>query len=98
MIAVIALPVALIAALCILTYRLATFALARHAGLAAARFAHGTGTGSVGAGIDGVISGGASFGILTFLFANVRAPFVRLAVAVIFAAPATVTGYAVVHA
>lgn len=89
MIAVIALTMALVAALSILAYRLATFALPVMLAVAAARFAHGSGAGWAGAGIVGVISGAASFGILTFLFASVRTPFVRLAVAVIFAAPMT---------
>ncbi|YBW40689.1 hypothetical protein ACMYR2_3222 [Nitrobacter sp. TKz-YC01] len=65
--------------------------------LAATRFAYGTGAGWLGAGIVGVVAGVASFGILTLLFAILRAPILRIALALIFAAPAAVAGYALVH-
>lgn len=97
MLAVIILTLALVAVLCVLAYRLATFALPFMLALATARFAHGAEAGWLGAGFVGIISGAASFAILTFLFASVGARFLRLAVAAIFAAPAAVAGYALIH-
>ena len=97
MIAVILLTVPLVIMLCVLAYRLVTFALPFMLALEAARFAHGAGAGWIGAGIVGFFAGVASFGILALLFATLRAPILRLAVALIFAAPAAVAGYALVH-
>lgn len=97
MIAVIVMVVALASTLCLLAYSLATYALPFMLTLAAARFAYGTGAGWIGAGIVGLASGAASFGILALLFATLRAPVLRIVVAVIFAAPAAVAGYALVH-
>jgi len=65
--------------------------------LEATRLAYATGAGWIGAGIVGFFAGVASFGILAFLFATLRAPILRLAVAVVFAAPAAVAGYTLVH-
>lgn len=97
MIAVILMTVPLVIMLCVLAYRLATFALPFMLALEAARFAFATGAGWVGAGIIGFFAGVASFGILALLFVTLRAPIWRLAVALIFAAPAAVAGYALVH-
>lgn len=97
MIAVILLTVPLVIMLCALAYRLATFAMPFMLALEAARFAFATGAGWIGAGIVGVFAGVAAFGILAFLFATLRAPILRLVVAVVFAAPAAVAGYALVH-
>lgn len=97
MIAVILLTVPLVIMLCVLAYLLATFALPFMLAVEAARFAYATGAGWIGAGIVGFIAGVASFGILAFLFATLRAPILRVAVAQIFATPAAVAGYALVH-
>lgn len=97
MIAVILLTVSLVVMLCVLAYRLATYALPFMLALEIARFAYATGAGWTGAGIVGFFAGVAAFGILAFLFATLRAPILRLAVAVVFAVPAAVAGYALVH-
>lgn len=97
MIAVILLTAPLVIMLCVLAYRLATYAMPLMLALEVARFAYATGAGWIGAGIVGVFAGVAAFGILAFLFATLRAPILRLAVAVVFAAPAAVAGYALVH-
>jgi hypothetical protein len=97
MIAVILLTVPLVIMLCVLAYRLATYALPFMLALEIARFAYGKGAGWIGAGIVGFCVGVAVFGILAFLFATLRAPVLRIAVALIFAAPAAVAGYALVH-
>ena len=78
-------------------HTLAIYALPFMLALAATRFAYGTGAGWLGTGIVGVVAGVASFGILTLLFAILRAPILRIALALIFAAPAAVAGYALVH-
>lgn len=97
LIAVILLTVPLVIMLCVLAYRLATFALPFMLALEAARFAYATGAGWIGASIVGFFAGVAAFGILAVLFATLRAPILRLAVAIVFAAPAAVAAYALVH-
>jgi hypothetical protein len=97
MIAAILLIVPLIIMLCVVAYHLATFALPFMLALEAARFAYDTGAGWIGAGIVGFVAGVGSFVVLAWLFDTLRAPVLRLAVALIFAAPAAVAGYALVH-
>lgn len=97
MIVGIVMSVAAIATLCVLAYRLATHALPFMLALAAARFAYTTGAGLVGAGLVGLAAAAASFAILAFLFATARTPILRVTIAVLFAAPAAVAGYAIVH-
>ena len=97
MIAMIVLTVMLIGAMCFLAYTLATYALPFMVALEAARFAYGTGAGWIGAGIVGLVAGAASFGVLVFLFATLRAPILRIVVALIVTGPAAVAGYALVY-
>lgn len=97
MTAMIVVTVMLIGMMCVLAYTLAIYALPFMLAIAATRFAYATGTGLLGAGIVGLVAGAALFGILTFLFATLRAPILRIALALIFAAPAAVAGYALVH-
>ena len=97
MTAMIVVAVMLIGMMCVLAYTLATYALPFMLALAVTRFAFGTGAGWVGAAIVGLAAGAASFAILAFLFDTLRAPILRIALALIFAAPAAVAGYALVH-
>lgn len=97
MIMLLVVAIVLVSAVALLAYRLATFALPFMLALEAARFAYATGAGWIGAAIVGFFAGVAAFGILAFLFATLRAPVLRLAVAIVFAAPAAVAGYALVH-
>jgi len=94
---VIVMAVAFTVMLCGLAYSLATYALPFMVTLAAARFAYATGAGLVGAVVVGLATGAAAFGILATLFATVRAPILRIALATIFAVPAAAAGYALVH-
>lgn len=94
---VIVMAVALTVMLCGLAYSLATYALPFMVALATARFAYVTGAGLVGAVVVGLAVGAAAFGILATLFATVRAPILRVALGAIFAVPAAVAGYALVH-
>lgn len=93
----IVLAIVVFCGMAVLAYRLATFALPFMLALEAARFAYATGAGWIGSGIVGFFAGVAAFGILAFLFATLRAPILRIAVALVFAAPAAVAGYSLVH-
>ena len=97
MMALIVVTIMLIGMMCVLAYTLAIYALPFMLAVTAARFAYGTGAGWVGAAIVGLAAGAGSFGILTLLFAILRAPGFRIALAILFAAPAAVAGYALVY-
>lgn len=97
MVAVMFMSVALIALLCVLAYTLAIYALPFLLGLAAAQFAYQTGSGLIGAGLVGLFSAGVAFAVLAVLFETIRSPVIRLVVALVFAAPAAVAGYALVY-
>tara|TARA_R110002051_G_scaffold2924_11_gene15444 strand:+ start:18174 stop:18590 length:417 start_codon:yes stop_codon:yes gene_type:complete len=97
MIAVMLMSVALIAGLCVLAYTLAVYALPFMLGVEAARFAYATGSGLIGAGLVGLVAGAAAYGLLVFVFASLRSPILRLIVALIFATPAAMAGYALVY-
>ncbi|AWC24824.1 MULTISPECIES: hypothetical protein [Hyphomicrobiales] len=97
MVAVMFMSVALVALLCVIAYTLAVYALPFMLGLTAAQFAYQTGSGLIGAGLVGLFAAGIAFGVLAVLFETIRIPIVRLIVALIFAAPAAVAGYALVH-
>ena len=97
MIPMILLGITLVGLLCVLAYRLATYALPFMLGLAAARFAYDSGSGLIGAGIVGCVAGVASFGLLRLLFVRLRMPILRGLVAVIFVIPAAVAGYQLVN-
>ena len=97
MVAVMLVSVVLIAILCVVAYTLAIYALPFMLGVTAAQFAYQTGSGFIGAGLVGLVAAGAAFGILALLFDTLRPPTLRLIVALVFAAPAAVAGYALVH-
>lgn len=97
MVAVMLMSVVLIAGLCVLAYTLAVYALPFMLGVTAAQFAYQTGSGFIGAGLVGIVTAVAAFGILAFLFDTLRPPILRLIVALVFAAPAAVAGYALIH-
>ncbi len=89
--------VALVGILCVVAYTLAACALPLMLGFAAARFAYHTGSGLIGASFIGLIAAAAAFGVFSVLFATLRSPILRLIVALVFAAPAGLAGYALVH-
>lgn len=97
MVAVMLMSVLLIAGLCVLAYTLAVYALPFMLGLTAAQLAYQTGSGLIGAGLVGLVAAGVAFGVLALLFDTLRSPILRLIVALIFATPAAVAGYALVH-
>ena len=95
--AVMLMSVALVGILCVVAYALATYALPLMLGFAVARFAYHTGSGLIGASLIGLIAAVAAFGVFSLVFATLRSPILRLIVALIFAAPAALAGYALVH-
>lgn len=95
--AVMLMSVALLGVLCVVAYMLATYALPLMLGLAAARLAHYTGAGLIGAGLVGFIATATAFAAFSVLFATLRSPIPRLIVALVFAAPAGLAGYALFH-
>lgn len=97
MIAVVLLSVALIAGMCALAYILAVYALPFVLGVQAARFAYATGSGLIGAGLVGLLVGATAYGLLLFAFASLHSPILRLIMALVFAVPAAIAGYALVH-
>lgn len=97
MIVLMLMAVALVAGLCVLAYTLAVYALPFMLGMEAARLAYASGSGLIGAGLVGLIAGAAAYGLLVVLFMAVRTPILRLAVALVFAAPAAIAGFALVH-
>jgi hypothetical protein len=91
------LSVVLIGAMCALAYTLATYALPFLFAVTVTRLAFATGAGFVGAGIVGLFAGVAAYGLLAYLFATLRSCSLRLAIALMFATPAAIAGYALLH-
>ena len=96
-VAVMLMSVALVGILCVVAYTLATYALPLMLGFVVARFAYHTGSGLIGASFIGVVAAAAAFAVFSALFATLRSPILRLIVALVFAAPAAIAGYALVH-
>jgi len=97
MIVLMLMAITLLADLCILAYTLAVYALPFILGVEVARLAYASGSGLIGAGLVGLIADAVAYGLLIVLFMAVRPPILRLALALVFAAPAAVAGYALVH-
>lgn len=97
MIVLMLMAVALVVGLSVLAYTLAVYALPFMLGVEAAKWAYASGSGLIGAGLVGLVAGTAAYVLLVVLFTVVRSPILRLAVVVIFAAPAAVAGFALVH-
>ncbi|MHB2266778.1 hypothetical protein [Aliihoeflea sp. PC F10.4] len=97
MIVLMLLAVALVADLCVLAFTLAVYALPFMLGVEAAKWACASGSGLIGAGLVGLVAGAAAHGLLVFAFTSLRSPVLRLNVALVFAAPAAVAGYALIH-
>ncbi|MBB6305024.1 hypothetical protein [Rhizobium leucaenae] len=97
MIVLMLMAVGLVAGLCVLAYMLAVYALPFTLGLEAAQWAYASGSGLIGAGLVGLVAGAASYGLLIVLFMVLRPLILRLGVALVFAAPAAIAGYAFVY-
>lgn len=84
---------AVIGLLCWLLFTLAVFALPFFVGLDVGIWTHQTGTGIFGAFLIGAFAAGATFGIGQILLAVLRPTWLRLLVALAFAAPAALAGF-----
>ena len=86
-----------LAVLCWLLFHLATLALPLAVGISAATLAYSSGAGLTGAGVVGFMVGVVTLAAGQFLVSATRSPALRAATATVFAAPATIVGYSVVH-
>lgn len=89
--------VAAIGFFCWLLFTLAVFALPFFVGVTAGMWAYDTGAGRLGAIAVGVVAGALTFGIGQLLLVFVRPLWARIAIALAFAAPATIAGYHATH-
>jgi len=97
MIALLTSSVVMIVIMCSLAYMLATYAVPFFFAVMATRFAFATGAGYIGAGIVGLFAGVGAYGFLVYLYDTLRSPGLRLSLALIFAIPAAIAGFALVH-
>lgn len=94
---IIVLAVALSAATCVLAFALATYALPFMFGLAAFHLAHACGAGMIVAGVVAITAAILSFAFFVYLREVLRSQSARLVFTVVYAAPAAVAGYALMH-
>lgn len=78
---------------CWLLFMLAVYALPFFASVTAAVAAFHSGAGVIGAIIVGIVAGIATLGAGQIAFAVTRSPFIRAAIALLFAVPAAFAGY-----
>src|SRR5262249_36607494 len=78
---------------CWLLFTLAVYALPCFVGMSAAFAAYHHGTGVFEAGITGLLAGIATLVVAQLLFATIRIPILRAAIALLFTIPAAVAGY-----
>lgn len=88
---------AAICALCWLLFTLAIYALPALGGMAAGMWAYQTGAGLPGSVLVGLVSAGLVFGLAQLLILFARPMWVKLAVALAFAAPAAIAGFHATH-
>ena len=86
-----------LSALCWLLFHLATLALPLAVGISAAMLAYSSGAGLTGAGVVGFMVGVVTLAAGQFLVSATSSPALRVATAAVFAAPAAIVGYSVVH-
>ena len=83
---------------CWFVFNLAVYALPFFAGMTAGLAAYHHGAGPLGAVMVGLCAGAATLVFGQFLFAHFRSPLFRIALAAVFAIPAAIAGYHLVHA
>lgn len=91
------LSIAAIVFFCWLLFTLAVFALPFFVGVNTASWAYNTGAGWLGALIVALVAAALTFGILQFLLIVVRPIWMKIAIAMVFVAPAGIAGYHAVH-
>ena len=89
--------IAAIGFFCWLLFTLAVFALPFFAGLSAGVWAYHSGASWLGAIVVGVVGGGLTLGVGQILLLTVRPMWAKLAIALVFVAPAAIAGYHAVH-
>ncbi|MBY6243432.1 hypothetical protein [Methylosinus sp. Sm6] len=82
---------------CWLLFTFAVFALPFYAGLTVGAWAFHTGAGWLGGAVIGVIAAGVTFGVGQLALAFVPWTWLRLAIVLVYAAPATIAGYYATH-
>lgn len=82
-----------VAVLCWLLFTLAVFALPFFAGVSLGLWVHGTGAGILGGVIVGALAAAVTFGLFQLLLLFASPAWLKLAILVVFVAPAVVAGY-----
>ncbi|PZP53377.1 MAG: hypothetical protein DI595_03640 [Agrobacterium fabrum] len=82
---------------CWLLFTLAVFALPFFVGVSAGMWAMNSGVGWLGAILIGALAAGFTFGVGQLLLGTVRPLWGKLAIALVFVAPAVVAGYHATH-
>ncbi|MBB4010437.1 hypothetical protein [Allorhizobium taibaishanense] len=94
---IILLAVALCTALCVLAFVLATHALPFMAGFAAFQLVQACGAGAIVAGLAAIAIAILSLALFAYLRQVLRNPYARLFLALVYAAPAAIALYALMH-
>ncbi|ESX86589.1 MULTISPECIES: hypothetical protein [unclassified Mesorhizobium] len=89
--------IAAIGILCWLLFTLAIVALPLVVGVNASTWAFNTGTGWLGAILVGILAAGLTLGVGQILLCVIRPMWAKLAIAMVFVAPAIVAGYHTTH-
>ena len=89
--------IAAIGILCLLLFTLAIVALPLFVGVNASTWAFNTGAGWFGAILFGILAAGLTLGVGQILLGVVRSMWAKLAIAMVFVAPAIVAGYHAAH-
>ncbi|MER8569708.1 hypothetical protein NKH85_28610, partial [Mesorhizobium sp. M0924] len=89
--------IAAIGILCWLLFRLAIFALPLFVGVSAGTWAFNTGAGWLGAVLVGILAAGSTLGVGRILLGVISPIWAKLAIVLIFVAPAIVAGYYAPH-
>ena len=82
---------------CWVLFTLAIYALPFFIGLTAGMYAHQAGTGPLGTIALGLVAGAFAVVLGQLVISTVRAPILRITIALIFAAPAALAGYHATH-
>ena len=91
------LAISLTIMLCIIAYNLAIYALPVMVGLSAAQFVYGAGAGVLMSGLATIGAALLSIGLVIAVLGFAKNPVLRLIALAVFAVPAAVAGYALVH-
>ncbi|KAB2680944.1 hypothetical protein [Brucella pseudintermedia] len=91
------LAISLTIAFCIFAYNLAIYALPFMVGLSAAQYAWGAGAGIFLSGLAAVGAALLSIGLVIAVLGFARNPALRLIALAVFAVPAVIAGYALIH-